>query len=79
MSCPPILALRAPRCGCWSGTASSSVAADPAAAFLAFREHAQSLVLPRRRIAEMRDALLERLVLGLIARGGARTAWLICY
>jgi hypothetical protein len=53
--------------------------ADPAAAFLAFREHAQSLVLPRRRIAEMRDALLERLVLGLVARGGGRTAWLICY
>jgi hypothetical protein len=36
-------------------------------------------VLPPRRIAEMRDALLERLVLGLVARSGARTAWLICY
>jgi len=44
--------------------------ADPAAALLAFREHAQSLVLPPRRIAEMPDALLEPPVLGLVARGG---------
>jgi len=44
--------------------------ADPAAALLAFREHAQSLALPPHGIAEMRDALLEPLVLGLVARGG---------
>jgi DNA-binding FadR family transcriptional regulator len=43
--------------------------ADPAAALLAFRDHAQSLALSPRTVGEARDALLAPLVQGLIARG----------